>query len=454
MILNHFKKNKNMKVAILHHHLNPGGVTRIMQLQAQSLRKVFPEVEMIVITGHATDPKAFEALGISITEYPSLDYLHHSHAFEQELSQLLSDIINFLKQHIDRQTIIHVHNLNLGKNPVLTLALAHLVRQGYHLFNHCHDFAEDRPDNMKFLQEIIEDYFQEDLHQVLYPANSNARFATLNSFDYQRLLTNGIPETRITLLPNPVEINKTADVVVENIRGEVCRTLGLECNKLLITYPVRVIRRKNIGEFILLGALFANRAYWLVTQPPKNPVEIKPYQNWKDFCQRLRIEIVFEAGMKVDFVKLVTASDICFTTSTREGFGMVFLEPWLLGTPVMGRNIGYVTRDLTQSGVQFPLLYDEITVETESGNADFATLQMEQQQQVIGQVLQDAAFAERVRQQNPFLLKLFDEVSGVVIENNRKLIEQKYSLTKYAHTLYEIYREMAEHNDRPQANTH
>lgn len=443
-----------MKVAILHHHLNPGGVTRIMQLQAESLRRVFPEIEIVVITGHATNPKPFKALEIPIVEYPPLDYLHRRRGLEQELPELLSDITNFLKSNIDRNTIIHVHNLNLGKNPVLTLALSAMARQGYHLFNHCHDFAEDRPENMKFLHEIVEDYFQEDLHRVLYPDNSTSFFATLNSFDYKRLLQKGIPEKRVLLLPNPVEVNKTEGVVVENVREMICRTLGLDGNKLLITYPVRVIRRKNIGEFILPSALFANRAHWLVTQPPKNPVEMKPYQNWKDFCERLHLDVVFEAGLKVDFMELLTASDLCLTTSTREGFGMVFLEPWLLGTPVMGRNIGYVTRDLIESGVQFPLLYDEIEVETENGQADFATLEMEEQQQVIRHALQDAAYAEKVRLQNPMLLKLFDEVSGVVIENNRKVIEENYSLKKYAHTLYEVYRKMAEHYDRPSADTH
>jgi glycosyltransferase involved in cell wall biosynthesis len=228
----------------------------------------------------------------------------------------------------------------------------------------------------------------------------------------------------------------------------------LDGNKLLITYPVRVIRRKNIGEFILFSALFANRAHWLVTQPPKNPVEVKPYQNWKAFCQRLHLAIVFEAGVKVDFMELMIASDICLTTSIREGFGMVFLEPWLLGTPVMGRNIGYVTRDLIESGVRFPLLYDEIKVKTEHANTDFAELEMNQQQQIISRVLQDEIFAEKIRRQNPALLKLFDEVPGVVIENNRKVIEEKYSLNNYAHTLYEVYREMAEHDDRPSADTH
>ncbi len=418
------------------------------------MRRAFPEIEIVVITGHATDPKPFEVLNVPIVEYPPLDYLHRSRGLEEELPELFTDITNFLKKHIDRQTIIHAHNLNLGKNPVLTLALSAMARQGYHLFNHCHDFADDRPDNMEFLQEIIEDYFQEDLHQVLYPDNSTSFFATLNSFDYQRLLQEGIPEKRVTLLPNPVNVNKTEGTVVENVRDEICQTLGLDGNKLLIIYPVRVIRRKNIGEFILLSSMFANRAHWLVTQPPRNPVEVKPYQNWKGFCQRFQLDIVFEAGIKVDFMKLMIASDLCLTTSIREGFGMVFLEPWLLGTPVMGRNIDYVTSDLIESGVRFPLLYEEIMVKTGNGITDFAKLEMNQQQQIIGRVLQDEAFAEKIRRQNPALLKLFDEVPGVVIENNRKVIEEKYSLNNYAHTLYEVYRKMVEHDDRPSADTH
>ena len=133
-------------------------------------------------------------------------------------------------------------------------------------------------------------------------------------------------------------------------KTEICDQLNLEQNKLLITYPVRVIQRKNIGEFILLAALFNENANFVVTQPPQNPVEIERYKKWVDFCKKEKINVTFEAGTKVDFEKLLIASDFCITTSYNEGFGMVYLEPWLLNTPVVGRDIDFISKDFRADG--------------------------------------------------------------------------------------------------------
>ena len=35
-----------------------------------------------------------------------------------------------------------------------------LAKEGYKIFNHAHDFAEDRPTNIQFLKDIIEFKFE------------------------------------------------------------------------------------------------------------------------------------------------------------------------------------------------------------------------------------------------------------------------------------------------------
>ena len=65
------------------------------------------------------------------------------------------------------------------------------------------------------------------------------------------------------------------------------------------------------------------------------------YNQWINFCNGNEIDIVFEAGKKVNFEKLLRGTDFCITTSYKEGFGMVYLEPWLLDTPVVGRDIDF-----------------------------------------------------------------------------------------------------------------
>ena len=62
---------------------------------------------------------------------------------------------------------------------------------------------------------------------------------------------------------------------------------------------------------------------------------------------------------------------------------MVYMEPWLLGTPVGGRNLGFITSDLKNSGMVFPLLYDQIKVEANNEIKDFGSLDMEDQMDFI-----------------------------------------------------------------------
>ncbi len=218
--------------------------------------------------------------------------------------------------------------------------------------------------------------------------------------------------------------------------------LSIDSSKKIVTYPVRVIKRKNIGEFILFAALYSNMANWIVTQPPKNPLEIEDYESWKEFCYDNEIDIAFEAGTKVDFEELILGSDFCITTSIREGFGMAYLEPWLMGTPVIGRNIDYVTTDIKNSGILFPLLYDKLLVSDPSGNIDFKELTICEQKNLIQEIIHDECKRDSLFISNPFLTNFLDEISEEVIKKNRQVIQEKYSLEKYGERLNEIYQRL------------
>jgi len=208
----------------------------------------------------------------------------------------------------------------------------------------------------------------------------------------------------------------------------------------LVTYPVRVIQRKNIGELILLSVLFAERVNFTVTQPPKNPVEMERYKKWLDFCQKENITIVFEAGNKVDFEKLLVASDFCITTSYKEGFGMVYLEPWLFHSPVVGRNIDYITIDFMNDGFQFPALYDTLVIP--GFQEDFKDLPAETQMQIISDVKKGNIQKAEIFEQNEVLNTLFEKVGISVIEKNSLIIKNDYSLKGYGIKLKKRYKKM------------
>ena len=48
------------------------------------------------------------------------------------------------------------------------------------------------------------------------------------------------------------------------------------------------------------------------------------------------------------------------STSVAEGFGLGFLEPWVFGKSLCGRNLPEITGDFSQHGVRLDNLYDRL----------------------------------------------------------------------------------------------
>lgn len=425
------------RIVIIHYHLNPGGVTRIIESQIKSLKEYQTSLHIIVLTGNCENPDYIRSLGAEIIINEKLNYLVEDNS---DIDAEYNSILAFLSKHLQKDDIVHFHNLNLGKNPLLTLAISEFAIKGFNILNHAHDFAEDRKGNWRFLKDIIENKFEKNLKKILYPNLPNFFHATLNSFDKRRLIDYGIAEAKVFLLPNPVSFkSKIKNEDSAELKKKICRQLSIDSSKKLVTYPVRVIRRKNIGEYILLAALLSLEANWLVTQPPMNPVELKSYNQWKDFCKKEKISMVFEAGVKTDFEELLQASDLCFTTSIKEGFGMVYLEPWLLDTPVIGRDLPQITEDLKNSGIEFPLLYSAINVSFNNKRQDFAFLTVSDQQKCISNILGNDSFRNQVMTENSFIEKLFNFNDKSIIDKNKSTIIKEFSLQNYAKQLEKIY---------------
>jgi glycosyltransferase involved in cell wall biosynthesis len=426
-----------MKVAILHYHLNPGGVSRIIESQVKGLTNASVNLEIEVMCGHdgrtadlgGTIPTVDGSLFYNNAEQPDVDY-------KTEIIK----IIDFIKMHLSGNTILHCHNPNLGKNPALTMAIFELAKEGFSIVNHYHDFSEDRPINHAFLERIISDNFGMDLNEVLYPDFPRYHYIVLNPCDYNRILQQHIPAYRIHLLHNPVYIHNTVQVFDKGkLRKAICSALDLDETKKICTYPVRVIERKNLGEFLLLAALFASQANFAVTQPPKNPLEIPRYSGWKEFCRITGLKVKFEAGEVVNHEELIRVSDFCITTSIREGFGMVYLEPWLAGTPVIGRDLPCITGDLKKYGIEFPRLYKSIMVETQAGIIDFKDLELELQENYITSVHKQQAERHKLFQANPFLNTFLMDIPVEITRNNQQIINDHFTVEKYGERLLAIY---------------
>jgi glycosyltransferase involved in cell wall biosynthesis len=430
-----------MQMMIVHYHLNPGGVTRVIEAQVAGLKSISPDTDMMVLCGNANELPAIQ--GVTVFHDSSLNY-SESMVDEMQHAKEVAAIMAFITGKLSDHAILHIHNPNLGKNPALTIALYNLALQGIPVINHCHDFAEDRPTNLTLLENMIPKFSTLSLQQVMYPDFPWYHFIVLNSCDHNRILKMGIAEARVHLLPNPVFMQKSFHVGNQEIlKRNICRALGFNPAKKICTYPVRAIARKNMGEFILLAALFNDVAQFAVTLPPKNPLEIPNYDFWKAFCKKSGLTLKFEAGNSVNHEELINISDFCITTSIREGFGMAYLEPWLAGTPIIGRELTCIINDLRDRGIEFPRLYKNILVETKEGVVDFKDVKQHTQAEIIKSVIQETETRLKIFSLNPFLTTFLDDIPVDIVRKNQQVIVKRFSIEEYGKELFGIYREVS-----------
>jgi len=355
--------------------------------------------------------------------------------------------------------LVHVHNPTLAKNIHFLKILKALQKNNLKLLLQIHDFAEDgRP------QVYFQDEYTADCH-----------YGVINSWDYNILLKSGLKKQGVHKIFNTI---KRLDTITD-----------AAMQKDFILYPIRAIRRKNIGEAILLSQYFKNAETLSITQPPNSPVDIRSYSVWKQFVNESHLKVKFEQGLKHDFKALVGLSKFLITTSINEGFGFSFLEPWTAGKLLWGRRLPEICHDFEQNGIRLNHLYTRLripvdwlgkdallkkwnncvlatcsdfncTIAPESidahfnatikdGTIDFGLLNETFQRMVICQVQSCRSSFQHLRTLNPFLShpgKVTDELA--LIHHNKRIVERTYTTARYRDTLMDIYEKVMKYRVR------
>jgi len=444
-----------MRVAILHYHLRPGGVTRVIEMAWAALHE--RGLDVLVITGEPA-PENSRIPASSIQVVPELCY--GVSARESDLLRAEVEAAE-LRHWGHLAEVLHFHNHALGKNFALPLAIAKWAEMGRRLLLQIHDFAENgRPANYWRLLEELGG--TDGLGRCLYPVASQVGYAVLTTSDASRLQEGGLKEGA-RLLPNPVSLP---------VESQPIPRQAFHADRLIV-YPTRAIRRKNIGEALLWAAWAAPGEQVLLTAAPEQGPDVARHADWRSFAEELGLPIVFEAQKRfgrstADF--LMTA-DVCLTTSVAEGFGMAFLEPWLAGSCLAGRDLPAVTADFRHAGVVLDGVYARMDVAAE-GVSKLALLE-----DIEGNIrascaaygvayvkdFRDSAFASVWRNGLVDFGRLGEAHQRAVIqtvweggekqslpdtshqtETNRATILQEFSLTKYAERLTHIYRDLAD----------
>jgi hypothetical protein len=342
-----------MKIVYLHYHLNPGGVTTVLRQQVVAMAR---DHEVLVLCG-SLPPKDLEA---PARQLPQLNYDSLQKAPVKH-SALAEAIDGAIREHwpydCDRNRgcdryhgcdLIHVHNPTLVKNQALLPALGLLQKKGHRLLLQIHDFAEDgRPGAYS---------------TAPYPADCH--YAAINSRDHALLRDAGLAPEGCHRLPNMISPLQPAPTAAPSQGQVLC--------------PVRAIRRKNIGEALLLSLFLPPAQNLAITLPPSSPADMPSYAMWRDLAADLLPTVAFEVGVGQSFDALVHAAPFLITTSITEGFGFSFLEPWTAGRTIWGRRLKEICADFDAQGIDLTHLYTRLRVPlTWIDGADFAARWMQ-----------------------------------------------------------------------------
>jgi len=367
-----------MTITMLHYHLRPGGVTTVIRNAQKALA-----IEVLADFGYNERPASSRA------------------AFLREAKKLR----HLLTQALKHSTILHTHNISLGKNPALTYAVKLLAETGrVKILNQVHDFPEDnRPAQLHTLRQ------HPDWQAMCYYDLPNVHWATLTTHDARKLADRGIPPDKITVLPNPIDTEyfttrnrlDTFPILVAYAAEHGYR---FDPRKKILLAPMKVMVRKNNAEAVELIKQLPG--YQLVISLDASSPRDRAYSaKLKRKIRREKLPVIIGCGTAyADPRPLFHAAHAILMTSKQEGFGYTFLEGWLTGKMVVGRDIPEVTKDFRAAGLRLDHLYRE---------PDPASLR-----------------------------RLLARPSPSLIAHNRRVVQRHYSLAAYARRLRAIYQKL------------
>ena len=439
----------------MHFHLRPGGVTTVIRDQYAALRR---RCECIVLTGEQPPGCLDPDLSASVRVVPGIGYTADDGEAPDARSTAAAIRRAMLEQWGAPADLLHVHNPTLRKNPSLLDTLRLTQESGIPLLSQVHDLAEDGRPSAFFPMHID------------YPRDCH--YGVINSRDRDALISAGLRPEAVHLMWNLVTpIHSTASVAPPARRR---RRTG---NPLSLIYPVRGIRRKNLGEAILLAAVLQGRL--TLTLPPRDASDLARHSAWRDFASSLDLAVRFDAGLDDELGRLMAAADASLSTSLNEGFGFAFLEPWLAGLPVGGRRIPHVCRDFENAGVLLPWMYPAIPTPvslldltsfslrwkeavtasyrcfgrglgdaarqdaweamTGGGTIDFGTLDERAQQEVITRVVADRTARKALQSSQVERLRDLAHPETSIIRGNMDAILDSYGVERYSRMLEAVH---------------
>ncbi len=364
-----------MNLVIVHYHLRPGGIRRVIELATPHLlRELKGAATVTLACGEAGDEnwrRQFAALirpaRLEIRVARAFNYFSEQKMGPAKIQpRIRAALEKILGTGNPADFLVWAHNLGVGRNLLLSREVADVCHtRGITLVSHHHDLWFDN--RWRRWPEIRRSGFRSltAVAKTTFPAHPGIRHAGINSEDATVLQKHFGPAA--ALLPNPVPRQRPPrPAAVRAARQWLERTLR-EQNAPVWILPCRLLRRKNVAEALLLARWLRPEA-WLITTGGASSADERPYFHkleraaHQHHC-RLRLGVLQgDETNKPSVAELMAASEAVLLTSIQEGFGLPYLEAAAARRPLIARNLPNVAPDLRRFGFRLPQAYDEILV--------------------------------------------------------------------------------------------
>lgn len=368
-----------MTLVIVHYHLRPGGIRRVIELAVPHLVREArrPVMRVVLITGQRADQKWHDSfaqqlpgLPVKLIVEPSFNYLSEQRGSSRRITGHIRRALKKLFAGSDAGNyLVWTHNLGVGRNLLLTRELAAAcAARGIPLVSHHHDWWFDN--RWARWREMRKRGFPTlaATARAVFPASGVAIHAAINHADATILARHF--RNRAVWLPN---LSDRADPPTAARARSAQRWLRgklAPADAPVWLLPCRTLRRKNIAEALLLTRWLRPEAWLVVTGAASSRDEV-PYSfaleraahqhHW-----RLRLGVLAgNESRKPSVPELLAASEAVLLTSIQEGFGLPYLEAAAARRPLIARCLPNIAPDLDRFGFRFPQAYDEILIAPE-----------------------------------------------------------------------------------------
>lgn len=359
-------------LCVVHHHLRPGGVRRIIELALPYLLEKSPVRAVTLAVGEAGDAEWIAALRkslggvpLEVVCEPAFRYFSEQKSPPAVLRRKIATALEKVAGAAE-ETLFWVQNPGLARNLLLTDELRRFAaRHKTTLVFHHHDFwFENRWTRW---DELRRGGFRSvgAVAEAVFAAGSSALHATINRSDAAILQRHRAVAG--VWMPNLAGRRRPC---AEAEKAEAARWLAkrLGDDGPVWIFPTRFLRRKNLAEAVLLTR-WLRPGGWLVTTAGVSSAEERAYARAlagaaKRGGWRVRFRLLEnEGGGAPSIPALMAAAEVVVLTSAQEGFGLPYVEAVAAGRPLLARRLPNVVPDLETFGFRLPWLYDEVWID-------------------------------------------------------------------------------------------